>query len=279
MPEGDTIHALAGALGEALEERPVEALELRGERPPGELAGCRFGAVRARGKNLLVGVGEAAVLRVHLGMNGRWQRYPSRDPRGRRLGGADLRLATRTQSFRCLRAKTVELLRAGDVERYPPLAGLGPDLVVDRVDWEALGAAARERARGGDRPTLRELLLDQRVAAGIGNIFQTETLFSERLHPDTDPVALSAERLGAVYRRASELLRANVGAVPRIFTAGRPPLVGRGPQADRTLVYDRAGRPCRVCGTPIACRGDRGDDRVTWWCPTCQPPPARTVEP
>ncbi|QDU65088.1 Fpg/Nei family DNA glycosylase [Engelhardtia mirabilis] len=275
MPEGDTIHALAGALGRELTGHRVTGFELRGRPPVHALVGCEVRAVRAWGKNTFIELDDAAVLWVHLGMYGRWSWYPAGDRRGEGLRGALLRLATERLTVACFEAKTVELLRPRDLATHPKIATLGPDLVLPDVDLGVVLARVRQRLHDA-RPSLRELLLDQRIAAGIGNIFQAETLFLERLHPDTDPRDLDDSRIEAVYARASALLAANVGAVPRVFTAGLPSrhLPGEhGDHGNRTWVYERGGRPCRVCATPIVRRGESASDRVTWWCPACQPAP------
>jgi endonuclease-8 len=103
--------------------------------------------------------------------------------------------------------------------------------------------------------------LDQRVVAGIGNVYKSELLFMAAVHPETPVKSLSDETLHDIAGRAGKLLRANVGPGPRITTGQQ----GRGREA---WVYGRAGEPCRRCASAI--EESRLGDRLTFWCPTCQ---------
>ena len=276
MPEGDTIHTLARELGRELDGRPLAGLEVRnhGERP--ELVGEALGPVAARGKHLLVPIGERVVLRVHLGMYGGWDRFSARRDWRRRTRGHEVVLRTSEVAFACRKPQVAELVRAERLSTHPALSRLGPDLLVSGVDWDRVLERARARAGRRDQTRIRELLLDQTVACGIGNIFKNEALFAEGVHPDTDVASLDDRTLVALYRRAARLMRANVDAVPRVLTA-----LEQGPHRERarraaqggdssTWVYGRTGRPCRRCGTAIRFASEGGDDRVTWWCPSCQ---------
>ncbi|MGH9265948.1 MAG: zinc finger domain-containing protein, partial [Acidimicrobiales bacterium] len=115
----------------------------------------------------------------------------------------------------------------------------------------------RRRARAG-RPenALGELLLDQRVVAGIGNIWRCEALFLERRSPWAPVSSLTDEELDALVSTAARIMGENLGP----FT-GRP----------QRWVYRRTGRPCRRCGTPIQSRAQGEQARTTYWCPSCQP--------
>jgi endonuclease-8 len=123
---------------------------------------------------------------------------------------------------------------------------------------------------------VHEVLLDQRVMAGLGNVYKSEILFLSRVHPDTPARALDDATWGEVMALAQKLLRANVAdeASGQIVTyRGLRRTTGRMNPADRLWVYSRGGRPCRRCGTRIASRKDGDDARVTYWCPRCQPAP------
>ncbi len=120
-------------------------------------------------------------------------------------------------------------------------------------------AAAGPRAIG-------DVLLDQRVAAGIGNVFRSELLFLAGVHPRTSAGTLSLEQRVALVERAVVLLRANarVGAGRRVTT-------GRLSPHEALWVYQRTGQPCRRCGTPIASAAEAPLTRRVYWCPRCQP--------
>ena len=151
-----------------------------------------------------------------------------------------------------------------DVDRTPAIeAGvsrLGPDVLGEFDEDEFV-----RRARTRDDLTMTRMLLDQRVLAGIGNVYKSELLFLERIHPQTPVRRVGDEQLRSIARRARTLRSANVGTGPRSTTGARGP-------AKTTWVYGRSGRPCRRCGTGI--EQERESDRVTYWCPNCQPPVA-----
>ena len=120
---------------------------------------------------------------------------------------------------------------------------------------------------------IADLLLDQRIASGIGNVYKSEVLFLERLHPRTRVGAIDADRLRHLCEEAARLLRFNLRTRRRttVPTRRRPY-----PTSPRLWVYERAGDPCLECGTKIL-RFTQGDmARGTWWCPTCQPAPEST---
>lgn len=270
MPEGDTVHKIARALRGRLEGEALAALWLREPGAVPALAGARVREVAALGKHLLValaprGGGPDAVLHVHLGMNGRWRRVEPDAPRGFE---ERLRIALAKDAFTCLRAPVVELLRRVELVTHPGLARLGPDLLGEE---EPDPAAIVARARRRDPATVADLLLDQTVACGLGNVYKSELLFLERIAPRVAPRALDDARIAALYARGRALLRANLGGWRRTTTRavrpGEPWPLG----APRLWVYERRSQPCLRCATPVAV--DRHGDlaRSTFWCPRCQP--------
>jgi endonuclease-8 len=162
-----------------------------------------------------------------------------------------------------------EFVAATQMPRHRPVATLGPDLLAESFDID--GAIARIRDRGPE--PIAEVLLNQRVVAGIGNVYKSEVLFLAGVHPDTPASALHDDRLASLLALARRLLKANVTdhAGPGIVTyLGLRRTTGRMNPADRLWVYSRGGRPCRRCGTRIASRKSGDDARVTYWCPGCQ---------
>src|SRR5262249_9056244 len=146
------------------------------------------------------------------------------------------------------------------------LSALGPDL---------LGAFDRaevvRRTRLHTREAIADVLLNQRVVAGIGNVFKSEILFLAALDPFAPVSALSEDALGRVVDVAKAQLDANVMARSQTLSPafGRRTTRSLDPN-EKLWVYGRGGKPCRRCGTTILCKATGVDARLTYWCPTCQ---------
>ncbi len=264
MPEGDNIHADAIALA-ALVGTPLVAVFARGVEMRG-LRGRAVARVEAVGKHLVIAFDEGSAVRVHLGIAGSWRRRARASTET--MAQASLALATAREVWLC-RARTLEWSRARLVAGARALARLGPDLLGAAPDLDAIVARAR-RPEHAARP-VGELLLDQTVGAGLGNVYKCELLFLHGIDPWTRVDALDDAAVRALYADGIKWLRANVGS-PRTTTADRSrgelPARGRG----RLWVYGRWRRACYRCGTPIAQRRQRPSLRPTYWCPRCQPP-------
>jgi endonuclease-8 len=209
------------------------------------------------------------VLRTHMRMNGSWHIY--RPGERWRLPRYTMRLLIETADWVAVafNVYSAELIAAAAAGAQPQLRTLGPDLL---GDFDAAEAVARIKASGA-RP-MHEVLLDQRIVAGLGNVYKSEILFLSRVHPDTPASGLTDEQHREWIALAQRLLRSNVadGAGPGIVTYRGPRrTTARMNPEDRLWVYSRGGRPCRKCGTRLASRKDGDDARVTYWCPACQP--------
>ena len=260
MPEGDTIHRAAGRLRPALEGAELvrfEAPRLVGGRPR---AGERIDSVRAEGKHLLVEFSGGLTLDTHMRMTGSWHLY--RDGERWRKGAHLMRAIVGVPGWEavCFAApvvRTFPTARLGTMAS--PVSHLGPDLCVQGVDVEA--CLDRMEQLGLDDVSLAEVLLDQRVANGVGNVYKSEVCWARRIDPATPLRLVSREQRRELIDTAARLLQANLGSGRRTTVAGG------------LAVYGRRNRPCRRCGTPIR-QSRQGDQaRVTYWCPTCQPPP------
>jgi endonuclease VIII len=260
MPEGDSIHRVATALRPLVVGVPLVRVHVGGVVRE-ELAGAKATAVTPHGKHMMIELDRGWELRIHLGMNGRWRRY--RSPRTAPTH-ASLILVTATDELACLRAPTVELTARRDPRRARATASLGPDVLAD--DFDPAVAAARARHFGA--APIGVVLLDQRVAAGIGNVYKSEVLWLESQSPFTPTSALTDEQLIALYARARVLMRANLGPGRRVTRTG--PRGGRSPD-DRYWAYRRARRPCSRCQTPITTAVQGEQLRRTYYCPRCQP--------
>ena len=256
MPEGDTIHRAAARMRPALEGHRLvrfEAPRLVGDRPRvGEL----IEGIEARGKHLLVHFDGGLTLRTHLRMTGSWHLYRAgeRWQKGQHLARAVVEADSGWLAV-CFQAPVVETYHRAAGEPLA-LAGLGPDLTGPDPDLDTVV----ERA-GIIPPTgaeVADVLLDQRVAAGIGNVYKSEVLFLHGLDPFTPVAAVDAARLRRIYATAHELLRANLGSAHRVTYRGG------------VAVYARRGQGCFRCGTPIVMRYQGPMARSTYWCPSCQ---------
>jgi endonuclease-8 len=245
VPEGDALHRAARRLQPLVGQRlEVEAPHPRARAAVevSDLDGRRLEAVEAVGKNLVLRFEGGIALRSHLRMSGRWTVRPRGTPRTGR-------------PWLVLRGATVEgLLWNGPVlERHTrALARLGPDILASQPDFE--GMLARLRSADGSRG-LGEILQDQTLVAGIGNMWMAETLWRVRLPPWLPLRDVPEAERVRVLETAAALMRAAVDA-------GREP---------RKQVHARAGRACQRCGTPIRAHGQGDANRTAYWCPTCQP--------
>ena len=185
-------------------------------------------------------------------MTGSWHVYRRGEPWRRPAGPARLVLACGERVAVCFNAPVVELLAPGAEAVHRGLAGLGPDVLGDPLD----GAEIRRRARSrpGDL-ALGELALDQRVVAGIGNIYRCEALFVEGRSPWAPQWSLGDEELDRLVLAASRLM-------PERLRPWRP---------GQRAVYKRQGRPCRRGGTTVRARRQGEQARTAYRCPRCQP--------
>ncbi|HET9185774.1 MAG TPA: DNA-formamidopyrimidine glycosylase family protein, partial [Solirubrobacterales bacterium] len=206
MAEGDTILRLARRFEETLvgEEVAATAPSPRGRAAGvGRLDGRCLRAASARGKHLLLDFGELA-LHSHLGMSGGWHFYPPGARWRRPRSSAWAVLAGRSWEAVQFGGPTLRVLPAARLRRDPQLARLGPDILAPDLDLEAVAAALRAepgRAAG-------DALLNQRLVAGIGNIFKSEACFAARVDPWRAVGELSDEELAAVLAAARELMLA-----------------------------------------------------------------------
>lgn len=267
MPEGDSIHKLAATLRPHLVGQRLESGRLREHGEVGRLAGATVSSVEAVGKHLLVALDFGWTLRVHLGLHGSVRRYPrsNRRPSTR----AHAVLTTAQFDIVCTKVRQVEFFPTRFTKSHPALSRLGPDLVADTLDTEEIVKRARQRPNA----ELAEMLLDQTVAAGVGNVYRSEALFVSGLYPFLTVASVDDSTLAELYRWASTALRANVRSGPRrvISVETRPwrPVPGE----PLLWVYRRQGEPCLKCGAKIQSRRHGKQSRVTYWCPRCQSPP------
>lgn len=248
MPEGDTIWRTAAGLRERVGGRTVGAAQpARFEA----LVGQALEAVEPLGKHLLMRFSGGWTLHSHMRMTGSWHLYRRGDRWRRPRHLARAVLTFDDWEAVCFAAPVLELVREGREH----VRHLGPDVLADDFPVDRVVA----RARSVGPVALGELLLDQRVCSGIGNVYKCETLWRLRLDPWRSSAELSDGELAELFGAARSDMRENVGrSAPRLF-GGRP-----------GAVHGRRGRPCPRCGTPVRARPQGAEARITYWCPGCQ---------
>ena len=273
MPEGDTIFRAARTLHQLLAGAVVTRFEstfpaLNRVNEDRRIAGRSIESVASRGKHLLITFSGNLILRTHMRMNGTWHVYP----RGERwrMPRRSMRVLLETADVAAVafNVPVAEFVTTRELARHRPLASLGPDLLDPQ--FNRAEAFRRMRARGAAQ--VGDVLLDQRVLAGIGNVFKCEILFLARVNPFNTVDALSDSVLDELLNVAREQLRANVLTPSQTLSVafGRRTTRNLDPR-EKMWVYGRGGGPCRKCGTVIASRAAGPDARLTFWCPKCQP--------
>lgn len=262
MPEGDTIHRAAARLRPVLEGRTLERFEaprLTGQRPrPGET----IERVAAVGKHLLIDFSGGLTLETHMRMTGSWRVFSTGERWNRPAHLMRAMLQVPRHQAVCFSAPVVRTFptsRRGT--QQDPVAHLGPDLcLASSADAEVVQRCVARMERLDARTPIGEVLLDQRVANGVGNVYKSEVCWHERLDPFEQLGRVDDATRRRLIATSGRLLRANLGQ-------GRRRTVAEG-----LAVYGRRGSPCRRCGTAIRRSNDGALARVTYWCPTCQPP-------
>lgn len=258
MPEGDTVWLAAQRLRDALVGRELTGSDFRVPAlATVDLTGVRVDDVVPRGKHLLFRLDDGRTLHTHFRMDGSWHLYRPQAPwRG---GPAHrIRVVLRNAEWVAVgyRLPVVDLLDT--VDEGSVVGHLGPDIL--GPDWDPI--EAERRIGASPQAEIGLALLDQRNLAGIGLIYQSESLFLCGVSPLT-PVG-SVVDLPAVIATAHRLMARN---------APRPSQATTGDERRPHYVYGRAGRPCLRCGSRVrtARQGRPPQARDAYWCPTCQP--------
>jgi len=267
MPEGDTVYRLAARLRAALAGQQLSATRFRvPQLATTDLSGYRVEEVVPRGKHLLMRLappqgdeGRRLTLHSHLMMDGHWE---LQRPGERWKGPAHaVRVVLETTTCSAVGFE-IHQLKLAPTEHEDELVGhLGPDLL--GPDWDPVLAEANLRSQPA-RP-LGTALLDQRMLAGIGNIYRAEILFLTRLHPQTPCGAVP--RMDRVVQVSHRLLQVNKDRARRVTT-------GTERTREPLWVYGRTGKPCLRCGAKVRMMG-LGDEfgsheRDCYYCPACQ---------
>ena len=260
VPEGDSIHRIAALLAPRLTGRRLERVTTQGLVR--EAGGRTVTKVTAHGKHLVIELDNGAYLRAHLGMNGRFRAYDraAGEAMLARLspGRASLALVTEDGVYVWIGAPQIEVAQRRDPRRGMAVGTLGPDVLA--ADFDPWGAADRAAEHGARQ--IADVVLDQNVVAGIGNIYKCEALFIAGVDPRTPVAQIERRALEAIYAAAHRLMAASLEASRSVPV---------GSSVRDHAVYGRTGKPCLRCGSSIACYSLGEPPRWTWSCPVCQP--------
>ena len=265
LPEVETtVRGLARFLdGERIERAALNRANLRRPFPPGlvqHLTGARVSGLGRRAKYGLIHTDREQTLIFHLGMSGRWRIDPGE------LGRHD-HLVIETASHRFAlcdprRFGSVDLVATGELEEWPPFAALGPEPLGLELTPEYLAAALR-----GRKQAIKLLLLDQRIVAGLGNIYICEALNRACIRPDKPGGKVGRAALARLVPAIQSVLAESIAAGGSTIRDYARPDGELGYFAKDWRVYDQEGQPC-PCGGTVE-RFVQGG-RSTWWCRACQ---------
>jgi endonuclease-8 len=259
MPEGDVVLRTARRLDAALSGQTLTRGELRwGDLGGIDLAGVAVVSTTAVGKHLLTRLADGRTLHTHLRMDGYWRVYRAGEERGADRS-TRARAVLGTERWTCVGflLGMVDLVRTRDEDRV--VGHLGPDVLAGELDVAAAGARILAQGARG----IGEVLLDQRVVAGLGTIYVAETLWQHHVWPWTPSADVDGPALVATARRL--MLRSVASPLP----------TATGDVRRGAHVHGRRGRGCPRCRTPIleSRIGVPPQDRPVFWCPGCQPGP------
>jgi endonuclease-8 len=256
VPEGDTIHYAANRIRPVLEGQIPDAIEtphprFGRDRWPQRLEGRAVTGVDAHGKHLFLRFDGGLLIHSHLRMTGKWRVCDADWPTPRNTW---LIIRSGERLVAEINGPVLELMTASRARLDQRIAGLGPDILAPELDEQAF--LRRLRTDDPTRP-IGDALLDQRIIAGIGNLWKAEGCFQARIDP---------------WRRTGDVSDAEALAIvhatrPRMQESARD-----GMQQRFKVVYGTAGQPCPRCGeaSKIRSRGQGDDNRTTYWCPRCQ---------
>jgi endonuclease-8 len=259
VPEGDTIHRTAAAIRTALVGKPIvhfDAPRLVGPVPaPGRIVEW----VDSHGKHLEIGWDDGLILHTHMRMTGSWHLYRIGEPWRRSAYQKRVEITVRDWVAVCFNAPVVETYREFDRARHPGLGRLGPDLC--RADADLDEAVDRLLRYADQTARVGEVLLDQHVACGVGNVYRAEVLWACGLYPFAPVSALDRADCTQVIGTAAAQLRANLHHSARVTAPSAP---------GGLAVYGRNGQRCIRCGDTVEVIRTGEHARLLYWCPGCQ---------
>jgi endonuclease-8 len=285
MPEGDTIYRAARALNKALAGKTVTAFEtalakLASVDDNTPLVGRTVERVEARGKWCLIFLSGDLILLTHMLMSGSWHIY--RTGERWRMPRRAMRAVITCGEMQAVafNVPVAEFHTARSLERTSQVPKLGPDVLSGEFTIEHGMAAMRERATTHPEDEVGVVLLNQRVMAGLGNVYKSEVAFAAGVNPFRQMRTVTAREMETMVEVSQRYMKANVidGGGPRgesgegiVTYSGARRTTGAMSQSDRVWVYGRQGQECRRCGATVEMRKQGVQVRSTYWCPSCQP--------
>jgi endonuclease-8 len=279
MPEGDTIYRAARALQKAIGGQIITGFEtglakLARVDDDTPLVGRVVERAESRGKWLLIYLSGDLILVTHMLMSGSWHLY--RAGERWRMGRSKMRLLIRTAEWEAIgfNVPIAEFYTARSLERSSQVPKLGPDIL--SAEFTVAGGVEKMAAYGAANPEaeIAVVLLNQRVMAGLGNVYKSEVAFSAKVNPFRAIRTITSREMEAMVDFSQRYMKANVadGKGDGIVTyAGNRRTTRAMDREERLWVYGRQGQECRRCGATVMMRKQGAQARSTYWCPECQP--------
>jgi endonuclease-8 len=279
LPEGDTIYRSARALNKALGGKVVTAFDtglapLASVNDNTPLAGRVVERVEARGKWCLIFFSGDLILVTHMLMSGSWHIYRTGEKWW--MGRNRMRAAITCGDFQAIafNVPIAEFHTARSLERSSQVPKLGPDILADEFSVDAGVRALQARAQSHPTDEIAVALLNQRVLAGLGNVYKSEVAFAAGVNPFRQMQTITLAEMTTMIETSQKYMKANVldGSSEGIVTyAGNRRTTHSMDRSDRLWVYGRQGQECRRCGALVMMRKQGEQVRSTYWCPGCQP--------
>jgi len=279
MPEGDTIYRAARALQRAIGGKVVTGFEtglakLARVDDDSPLMGRVVEKVESRGKWLLIYFSGDLILVTHMLMSGSWHLY--RPGEKWRMGSSRMRVVIKTADWEAVafNVPIAEFYTAWSLERSSQVPKLGPDILSDEFTVE--GGVARLVDYGRENPDaeIGVVLLNQRVMAGLGNVYKSEVAFAAGVNPFRAMRTITEREMERVVDFAWRYMKSNVAegtGAGIVTTSGDRRTTHAMDREERLWVYRRQGQECRRCGATVMMRKQGVQVRSTYWCPECQP--------
>jgi endonuclease-8 len=284
MPEGDTIYRAARALQKVIGEKVVTGFEtglakLARVNDDAPLVGRTVEKVESRGKWCLIFFSGDLILVTHMLMSGSWHLY--RTGERWRMGRSKMRVVIRTGDWEAVafNVPIAEFHTAQSLERSSQVPKLGPDILSDEFTVE--GGVAQLAAYGRENPEaeIAVVLLNQRVLAGLGNVYKSEVAFAAGVNPFRTMRTITQREMEKMVEVAQRYMKANVvdgssslgGGEGIVTYSGNRRTTHAMDREERLWVYRRQGQECWRCGAAVMMRKQGIQARSTYWCPECQP--------
>jgi endonuclease-8 len=238
------------------------------------IAGRTIEKVESRGKWLLIYFSGDLILATHMLMSGSWHLY--RTGERWQLSRSRMRIVVTTSEWQAVafNVPIAEFYTEQSLKRSSQISNLGPDILSANFSLDTGVERLTEYARSSPDTEVAVALLNQRVLAGLGNVYKSEVAFAVGIHPFRKMSTLTSREIDRIVDIAHRYMKANVidGKGDGIVTySGNRRTTRSTDREERLWVYGRQGQECRRCGMTIEMRRQGTQARSTYWCPACQP--------